>query len=313
MGGGASPAARLAWVARELRAARERFTVNGLPWPPSLEAAFLLATGGQERPEIAVGEAEADALQVMTYQQAGARLGISGRTVRRLCTSGELATVTVAGSPRIRRADLDAYVSALPARGRRSRTNEKEEAVNVNRTRPPRPRIIPPALLDYASKMTSTRRSDIEDVIETDAGIIVHFPDGRANIVVPDSKPDALGQTGALFYSTPTHPKPPRNAKVYVAPESVGSLEPWTIEDLAYAASKHRVDRAPEDRHPKFGPSRIGWVDGDPVKAYARLMHLARSHDGNLKAAVYYKPEAAECRRIILESGWLAASEAAKL
>ena len=79
-----------------------------------------LATARQDATPLAVpsepGEADVmaprDAL-LLTKRDAAAALRVSTRTVERLIAAGTLRAVTVGSSPRIRRADLEAYVESL--------------------------------------------------------------------------------------------------------------------------------------------------------------------------------------------------------
>ena len=50
----------------------------------------------------------------LDYRAVADVLSVSERTVRRLTKSGELPAVAIAGSTRVRTADLAAYVEALP-------------------------------------------------------------------------------------------------------------------------------------------------------------------------------------------------------
>ncbi len=100
------------YAARVLTEVRQRYRRNGLSFPIELEALLhLLANAGQQLPEVAEA---ADNVLAMSYEDAGRRLGVSERTVRRLVASGELPRVQIgAGNSRIAVADLDAYVNSL--------------------------------------------------------------------------------------------------------------------------------------------------------------------------------------------------------
>lgn len=58
---------------------------------------------------------------VVDYAGAGKLLGVSGSTVRRLCNAGELPTVRMITSVRIRVADVEAYLK---------RRSEESKALN---------------------------------------------------------------------------------------------------------------------------------------------------------------------------------------
>lgn len=96
---------------------------NGRPVPPDLRdlRRSLEARGGQGRPNLDRGcyRSQIDpALLAVTYEEAGRRIGVSSRTVRRLVAQGQLEAITVAGAlRRIRVVDLDAYLAAAVAEG----------------------------------------------------------------------------------------------------------------------------------------------------------------------------------------------------
>jgi excisionase family DNA binding protein len=54
---------------------------------------------------------------LLTYEAAAVVLALSVRTLKRRIAAGDVTPVMVGGLPRIRRADLDAYVAALPSNG----------------------------------------------------------------------------------------------------------------------------------------------------------------------------------------------------
>lgn len=53
---------------------------------------------------------------LLTLPETAHLLAVSRSTVERLVARGDLLGVRVAGSTRIRRGDLDAYIAALPTR-----------------------------------------------------------------------------------------------------------------------------------------------------------------------------------------------------
>lgn len=84
---------------------------NGVAEPPEL-AALLAALSGQERPNLATQGERADPDAVLLgYAAAGARLGISARTVRRRVAEGRIPVVRDGRRRLIRVSDLDAYGS----------------------------------------------------------------------------------------------------------------------------------------------------------------------------------------------------------
>ena len=52
---------------------------------------------------------------LITMKQVGLVLGLSERSVRRIIQAGDLPAIRVGGSPRIRSADLRAYLDGAPA------------------------------------------------------------------------------------------------------------------------------------------------------------------------------------------------------
>lgn len=106
--------ARLADVAALLQRHRAVCRRDAAVLPPLLAEALLLATGGLRRPNIA-GESTVDDPLLVDYEGGAKMLGTSARTVRRLVAEGELPSVEC-GGPRLRVADVRAYVAALPVR-----------------------------------------------------------------------------------------------------------------------------------------------------------------------------------------------------
>ncbi len=85
--------------------------------PVDLRALFdWVDRGGQARPARAPVEAAGDdaAMRLaLTYEQAGERLGVSSRTIRRLVEAGTLPAVEVASARRIRATDLVAFTERM--------------------------------------------------------------------------------------------------------------------------------------------------------------------------------------------------------
>jgi len=180
-------------------------------------------------------------------------------------------------------------------------------------TRPPRPIHVAEDLIERARLAIGAKPREVVNVVDDPAGLIITTHDGNRTIVVPDDRPDALGQTGPLYYPTPGRDAP-RSVRVYADPDAPVTVldrgEAWTVADLEVAASKVVI---PAKIGGRGGPSWMPWIDGDPVKAYAAWKLAARTHQGNLRAAAHYGGEAGEYRRIVLESDLLDEREAAKL
>ncbi len=107
--------AALAFIADVLGMHRQRCARDGIALPPAVEAAWLVATRRQAPPQLASADRLSHVLCV-TYEQAGQRLSVSKRSVERLIRSGALPSVEIGGTPRIRVADLIAYVERRPLR-----------------------------------------------------------------------------------------------------------------------------------------------------------------------------------------------------
>jgi excisionase family DNA binding protein len=105
--------AALKYVARVLGDLRSRYRLNGLHWPPELEACRLLATDCQGTTNLAADANPGDRLLV-TYQEAARRLSVSTRTVNRLIARGDLPRVMLGDNcPRITVEDLEAFARGL--------------------------------------------------------------------------------------------------------------------------------------------------------------------------------------------------------
>jgi excisionase family DNA binding protein len=120
---------RLREVARLIASYATRCRTNGVPLPTDVALAFVAATGGQQRPEVAERTVVVDA-QCLSYDQVADVLGVSERTVRRLVRSGRLPHVPIGALRRIRTADLVDYVTGQRAR---SETDEDADARTPNR------------------------------------------------------------------------------------------------------------------------------------------------------------------------------------
>ena len=96
---------------------------DGLPVPAMALAVARVcadqARGGQIGQAFAFGEGMGDLGLVdallLTDRDAAALLRLSARTVRGLIASGRLRAVKIGGATRIRRSDLDAFISGQPA------------------------------------------------------------------------------------------------------------------------------------------------------------------------------------------------------
>ncbi|HEV2069473.1 MAG TPA: helix-turn-helix domain-containing protein [Acidimicrobiales bacterium] len=106
-------------LARALEERRHWCRANGAPFPAGLaQLELLAASNGQERPKQTGADLVAEAAPVaiaFTYEEAGAVLSVSARTIRRLVEEGRLRAITVGGprTPRIHRSDLEAYAESL--------------------------------------------------------------------------------------------------------------------------------------------------------------------------------------------------------
>ena len=110
-----------AHLAVALASHRRRLRSEGLPPPAGFDDLVAVATKraragqGQTDPDDVLAwlqDAPVERL-LLTKAEAAKVLGIHERTVQRLVAAGELPAVHVRGATRIRKADLDAYVSGL--------------------------------------------------------------------------------------------------------------------------------------------------------------------------------------------------------
>jgi excisionase family DNA binding protein len=108
-----SEEALLKYAARVLGDLRRRYRLNGVHWPPELEALRLLVASDCQRRPILDFEADPGDSLAMTYEEAARKLAVSSRTVRRLVASGELPRVEIGGCSRIATADLEAFAEGL--------------------------------------------------------------------------------------------------------------------------------------------------------------------------------------------------------
>ena len=209
---------------------------------------------------------------------------------------------------------LDANAPPLQPRPRPVRT-EEEPTVYAPPARPARPNPIPADVLAEAARAIGMAPNEIIDVTDVDAGRIITTHDGSKVIVVPADRPDGAGQTGVLVYHWPGMGEIPKMARVYVDPRPAVPMvdtQGWSVAELDELARRERV---PDLEYGlSRGPSRLPWVAGDPVKARAAWLHIAhRTGITPGEAAMRNVQEAADLRRIITDSGWLAAGELPRL
>lgn len=120
-------------------------------------------------------------------------------------------------------------------------------------------------------------------------GTIVTFRDGHPNLVSHDDRYLGLYRVGT---SNGTND------------------EPWTLEDLDEAANQlGRVVFG------GGGLDQLLYAPGGyaPIRAFAVWKELAAGRQLSMAEAAIHVSQAAECRRVILASGWLTADDAAKL
>jgi excisionase family DNA binding protein len=114
----------LRYIGAQLTDLKRSFHRDGRHWHPAVESIRLLANSGQFGSQLdGIPNLNDDRL-VLTYEDAGRRLSVSERTVKRLVASGELPAVKIGGSSRVTVDDLDAYVQSLD---RRRGAYEQEE------------------------------------------------------------------------------------------------------------------------------------------------------------------------------------------
>jgi excisionase family DNA binding protein len=111
---------------------REILPRDGMPTPPELvevqEWATKAARHGQARPTLAGAAATSDDRLVsllLMQSEVADMLRSSTRTVRRLTAAGKLRAVSLEGSTRYRRSDVEEYVASLGPRPFRERVSTK--------------------------------------------------------------------------------------------------------------------------------------------------------------------------------------------
>jgi len=224
-------------------------------------------------------------------------------------------------------ASLDANAPQLPRRvpgALPARPTPPPEEGNPTMTsitdRPPRPVHIDPQVLAEASAVTGMKKREIVEVIDTDAGRVVHTVDGSACIIVSRDRPDGAGQHGVMHYPRPGGPLPPKGAAVFVDPapaQQAPAEEPWTIQDLDTAASRVVTPSAPTGG--RAGPSYAPWIAeaSDPAERAirARALWLGRAERAHLtpNVAAHRFADCADFRRIVIGSGLLSDREARRL
>lgn len=110
-------------------------------------------------------------------------------------------------------------------------------------SRPARPTVIDPETLADGVKTFGSKPREIANLEYIPAGLVM--TDLNGNRMIHVRKADALGRTGVMWFATPGHEAPASlGMPIYADPNdptrTVGhtSGEPWTAEDLLYAANK---------------------------------------------------------------------------
>ena len=112
--------------------------------------------------------------------------------------------------------------------------------------------------IDDIARVLGMKPSEITDVEEASAGLVVRFTDGTAMVNVPGDQPDAAGQTGWMLLAAP-----------------VAGNKTYQGEALVYAPPLDDVDDpAPAgEEYPAGGSIEVvlGWVAGDLARAQVAL------------------------------------------
>jgi hypothetical protein len=184
--------------------------------------------------------------------------------------------------------------------------------------RPARPTPVEHHLLVKAARASGTEPHRIVGVEETDDGLIITESNGAQNIVVPEDRPDALGRTGVLALTPPTGFPFTKSARIYAPhnatpePQDDGDTYPWSALELDELS--RRIQHLPAFVNGTNGPSILGWVEGDPIKARAAWLLIARQSQCTPgQAAKTNRGECHTLREIIVRSGWVAAKEIPRL
>jgi excisionase family DNA binding protein len=114
----------LAYVIDALRQQEIRYRKSNLPVPASVprlveEVGFRVSRGQGGSPVAAESPApqtEVETRLMVRYETAAGMLEVSMSTLKRLIKDGAVKPVRVGGTPRIRVADLEAFVISLPSK-----------------------------------------------------------------------------------------------------------------------------------------------------------------------------------------------------
>lgn len=157
--------------------------------------------------------------------------------------------------------------------------------------RPAKPKLVNQDKARHFASVMGMAPEEIIDVKNKPAGegVLVTTKDGHISEISQDDR--YLG------------PYRPEHGSVN------GTDEPWSLEDLDAAAEQLKVvisGRLSE---------QFLYADGGyaPVRAWAWWRAVAAGRHLSMAEAAIQNSDAAECRRIILASGWLTADDAAKL
>jgi hypothetical protein len=119
-------------------------------------------------------------------------------------------------------------------------------------------------------------------------GTIVTTHDGMPNLISPDDRYIGYYRPGA---------------------SNGEDDEPWTLDDLNAAADQlGKVSLAGNLNALLYAPG--GYA---PIRAFAVWKTIAADRQLSMAEAAVQVSQAAECRRVILASGWLTAADAAKV
>lgn len=163
---------------------------------------------------------------------------------------------------------------------------------NLSPPVPPRPKILDPDQVQRFAQVMGMKAREIVDIYPdpNGRGMLVTDHGGTLSLISPDDRYLGLYRPGN--------------------PEGEETNEPWTLADLAAAATRVQTNL-------NSGQKLEVWVNADggqaPVRAFAMWQALADKKGLTLAETAVRFPAAAECRRIVLASGWLSPDEAAEL
>ncbi len=190
--------------------------------------------------------------------------------------------------------------------------------------RPPRPIHTGDQLLLEAAKALGhpqsvvKARREILSVTRDPAGRMIVEDRSGVWVICTPYAPDDAGHVDATFdeirSGRPRSPgsRIPRYVTSTHVPPPPLDTSPWTVADLDLAAD--RIPTPPPGGHASNGdPLYTNFVGNDPILARVAWKRIAFLRAESTKTILPSSPQCRAYRKLIIDSAWLAADEAAKL